>query len=537
VHAEARINHMSVYRRILGRELPCSSRELLAIPCLSGISNAGHPDSPAGLYRAGMLHLYRNQPGLARMRLADAVRRDGADIPARLGLAAACEMLSRHEESAQQIEAAVDAAGAEDTSRPIRLCAAGFSLERAGLWRQSIQRYNAALLASPSELFAHNRLAAIHLAHGHGAEAAIHLRAVLYHHPADQATRSALAHLLQREGRHREAVWEYEQALCLEPDTWEMPVASADELCEAASPAQAIRVLESLVSSQPHFPDLRVRLARLYSQCGDDDRASRQFGSALAMHPDYLDCRIAAARHELRMGRPELAIEHLQRAVAINDQHVEVYAALAMAQRRCGQAHSAADTLASAGRIASNSAVLLTQLGMLELEQEELVGRGWELTSDLVEQVLEHNRLLVDMHPSWMDLRLHQARLQRLLGRTRTAYQTLRALVLDDPAMAEAWLHLGLILQGMGRDEDAGSALANALQLDPPMARLQYQLGLACCGELEFDLAMEQLERSCPRPRDIQRRIWTEIETMQLASGPRSPSRDSRTGPLVTEQR
>lgn len=530
---------MSVYRRILGRELPCSSMELLAIPSFPQTFSPENPARAArsaSSYRTGLRHLHRNEPGLARKHLTNALLRDPADVPARLALAAALEMLSMHEDAARQIDAAIEAGEDDESSRSIRLCAAGFSFERAGLWQKAIQRYNAALLVNPGEIFAHNRLAAVHLAHGQGPEAAIHLRAVLYHHPADQASRTAMGHLLQREGRHGEAVWEYEQALCLEPDSWEMPADAADELIQNASPEQAINVLESMVASQPHFPDLRVRLANLYSLSGDDGAAGVQFDSALSMHPEYLECRIAAARHELRMGRPELAIEHLQRALAINDQHVEVYAGLAMAQRRAGNVQAANDTLASAGRIAGNSAVILVQLGMLELEQDDLVQSGSELSNEWVEQVVAHNEIVLHMHPSWTDVRLQQARLQRLLGQNEEAYETLRTLVLEDPSLADAWLHLGLILHEMNRPDDAASALANAMDLDANMATLQYQLGLAYCGELEFDLTMERIEETCPRPRDIQRRIWTEIETMQLSSGPKSSFRDVRALPVGKEQ-
>jgi predicted Zn-dependent protease len=416
---------------MLGRQLPCNLLDLLQVRPLplpspvhqdlvDRVQRAGGVSYPDVHYKLGLSHLGRQELGLAHRHLLAAVEAKPQYTSARLALAVACDLLARHAEAVEHIDAALGAE--QDKARRAMLaCAAGFCLERIGAHGAAAYRYEEALANGSQDAFAHYRLAAIYLAHDELEKAVEHHHAILEYEPQEQAVRTSLAHLLQLLGRHKEAVWEYEKALCMEPDSWELQLELAEQLQRMGDSDQAIVHLRNLVGQHPEFPDLHLRLANLYSSRGDDDAATTQYKEALDVHPNYLDCHIALARHELRMGRTERALIHFQQAMSVNDQNVEAYAGLAVALGRMGKAEAAEEMLASARRIAGNSDVLLGQLGQLELEaeaaadveaafdpdkqavtvdDEQAAQRAW------LEGQVERYQMLLERNPTWTDVRV-----------------------------------------------------------------------------------------------------------------------------------
>jgi Flp pilus assembly protein TadD len=539
---------MSVYRRMIGRELPCSVLSLLQMPVyplgtgrhdeLAMAAQLGQADADS-LQQLGRSHLARQEWGLARQRLSEAVLARPDFVAARLLLAGVCDLLSQHQEAAAHIGTVLSAWGEEDApaaghwSGYTLLCAAGFCFERQGQWQEAAERYRLALTAHPTDQFALHRLAAIHLAHGEHRQAIEHLREILRHQPQDQAARVCLGHLLQVAGKRGSAIWEYEQALCLQPESWELPVEVAGELQTMENSDTAISILEKLIVAQPHFPDLRMRLGNMYSRRGEDELARVEYEKALELHPDYLDCHIALARHELREGRVDEAGAHFRRAVAINNQNVEACAALAAALHRSGRRKRAAEMLESAGRIANNSAVLLAQLAAMEAEDawaQEAMAAELELHADLVRDQAARDAALFAAHPGRSDLRLRQALFLRLLGENGKAARLLEQAVAEDPADAEAHLHLGLALAATADAKAAAQAVSRALAPDAYRMNLSYQVALICCDDLAFDLSMESVEQLQDLREDVQRRIWTVVDEMQLSGLHRAVEDAARAG-------
>ncbi|HEX2971175.1 MAG TPA: tetratricopeptide repeat protein, partial [Tepidisphaeraceae bacterium] len=479
---------MSVYSRIVGRELPCNLLSLLDAPLaeleasehlgMVDLAELGQLDAQ-GLQRLGQSHMARGELGLARHRFEEALSQWPGYVEARLALAATFDLLAEHEQAEKQIDAILAALPKGDQeisrrpSRYVLLCAAGLCLERMGRWQEAKSRYALATADRPTDLFALHRLAAIHLTHDELHEACGCLREILTIQPQDQASRVCLAHLLQQTRKNAEAVWEYEQAVCLEPDSWEMPLEAMSKLHTTENSDEALGLLEELVGAQPHFPDLRMRLGNMYSRRGYDEMARAQYGKALSLHPEYLDCHIALARHELRMGRSDEALAHYRQAIAINSQNVEAYVGLAVALHRSGLDKRSAEILASAGRICNNSAVLMVQMATIEAEDpnaETALAAGSELRMQWVIDQIARDETTAALHPSWTDVRVRQAMLLRLAGRYEEACRHLRHLVREEPGCTEAWLQLGLALADHSQPEKAMRSLKKALRLNETRA-------------------------------------------------------------------
>lgn len=522
---------MSVYRSILGRELPCTIGELLQVSRaeleagqherLLSVLRSTRADA-TDLYELGTSHYSRGELGLARARLREAVKRAPDHRATRLALAAVHESLAEHDRCSAQIDAVLALCG--DGATPSRyrlLCAAGLSLEREGDWQTAKGRYVLALSANPSDSFAIHRLIAIHLAHCEIAEAAACLTELLKQHPQDQPARICLGHLFQLLERHGEAEWEYEQTLCLSPESWEWPIDAGAEGSVVGSDEQAIGVLKQLVGAQPHFPDLRVRLANLYARTGRDSAAREEYHAALALHPDYLDCHVALSLHELRAGRHDVAAEHLRQAIAINDQNVEAYAGLALALHSLNHTTRANEMLASAGRIANNSALFTAQLAAIDAGD---FARAAALTTGAVELQIEQDQAVLMERADLTPVRLRHAMLLRLLNRAEEAEQSLRGAIEQDPSCERTWVQFALARSDQWDAREAMRAIERSLAFDCDRARGLYELGLLYCGELEFDLAIESWTERQGAESDYV--IWSLIDDLRMV-GP-SRGREAR---------
>src|SRR5262245_33318116 len=107
---------MSVYQRLLGRELPSRLRDLIDIPTapmpawqqeqLDQRASRGTATT-TDLLRLGLGCLAADQWGAARRHLQYACRRDPNDWASRVGLAATCEATGQHDEAAAQLDAAL----------------------------------------------------------------------------------------------------------------------------------------------------------------------------------------------------------------------------------------------------------------------------------------------------------------------------------------------------------------------------------------------------------------------------------------------
>ena len=549
---------MGVHQFMLGRELPCTVVDLLEMrlmPLPGAIHDAllqqvetgrAYPDV---LFKLGLSHLGRQELGLAKQRLTAAVTQKPDYAPARMALAAVCDLLAQHGEAVDQLDAVIamdkpaafgSSSDAPKIGKYDLLCAAGFCLERLGTPGAAVFRYEQALASEPTNLFANHRLAAIFLAHNQLEQAVEHHRAILNAEPQEQAVRTSLAHLLQLLGRHKEAVWEYEKALCLDPDNWDLQMELADQFERMGNSDAAIDRLRTLCEKNPQFPDLHLRLANLYSTRGDDRGATHEFKEALNVHPDYLDCHIAVARHELKMGRTGQAVKGFQKAIAINNQNVEAYAGLAVALNRLGKAEESKEMLAAAWKIGHNSDVLVAQLGQLELQaeaaesvqsafdpqQQETPATGdREQQRQWIDTQIDRYEIILGEHPSWTDVRVRYGMLLKLVGRWDDAETAFDQATKQNPSYVEAWVQLALARRETGDATGAMAALETAIQVKPEYADLHYRLGLIYCSEMEFDLAMERMEEAVALNKnnpDFQRHLWVVLQGLQMSGRKRS---------------
>jgi tetratricopeptide (TPR) repeat protein len=541
---------MSVYRRMLGRGLPCSVSELLSV-ANQPLSAGGHATlvdlaedgriSTDGLLKLGLSHMERNEWGLAKLRLNQALARSSGMHAARLALACVHEQLAQHDRAAAQIDALLALVHPQESLPPQGelLLASGIAWEQARQAQTAANRYEGALELSPQDATPRYRLVSLHLAHHDTPSAAAHLTELLRSQPTDQSARVCLAHLLLADDQLTQAAWEYEQALCLEPDSWELPSDADPILKEFTHADQAVHALEQLVHHQPHFPDLRMRLGSLYAQLGQDDAARREFGEALSLHPDYLDCHLAMARHELGCSRVDAAAGHLRRARSINARHVETYTGLGLATHRLGRVSQAHGLLRSASRIAANGALLAALLDALDgghARAEELAAvlMDAHAQSGWIQQRLDLLTETFDADPSRTDLLIPTASLLRLCGRHRQAAAVLRRYLRGGGDCTSARLELGFCMLTRAQTERGLQMLAAAIDPKLGVSAEHYQLALIYSAELEFDLTMEHFD-DVEDGDDVQQGVWGAVDSLHMGGSLTAGAADEDRPAITTD--
>src|SRR5687768_5082650 len=191
---------MSVYRRMLGRGLPCSVSELLSV-ANQPLSAGGHATlvdlaedgriSVEGLLKLGHSHMDAREWGLAKLRLTQALARSADLHAARLALACVHEQLAQHDQAGAHLDALLAVVDGQPGLPPRHelLLASAISWEQARQTHIAIARYEAALELGSEDLTPRYRLVALHLADRRTTEAAEHLRELLRGQPTDQSAR------------------------------------------------------------------------------------------------------------------------------------------------------------------------------------------------------------------------------------------------------------------------------------------------------------------------------------------------------------
>jgi len=291
-----------------------------------------HPDWPDLQFKLGLAYLRAMQLDEAIRHLEKACRRKPDYLAARLALASAYEENSDPARALDQLKIANQTHSGEV---PI-LFAIGFCLEKLSRPGDAAEYYRDAIAREPSFMAARERLAALAVFLGDLDEAIDQYQAIRETEPQKCWVHTALAHLYYRAGNYAQAVEAFETAIAMEPENWALLDDQVEALVAEGRIREAIERLHSLIEAQGSFADLRVRLADLYSQIGDDDAAMKHYLAALELQPDYLEASVKLGTHHLIFGRWEEAAEAFHAAGELNDRLLINYVGLGVCQAAGG---------------------------------------------------------------------------------------------------------------------------------------------------------------------------------------------------------
>jgi len=183
---------------------------------------------------------------------------------------------------------------------------------------------------------------------GRAREAIGHFEQALWLMPNSAEVHDGLAEALQQSGRFKEAIGQYEQALRIKPDD---PVAHNElgiALAQVGALDQAINHFEQALRIKPDFAEACNNLGLVLSQAGKLPEAISRYEQALRFRPDYAEAHNNLGNAFRDTGRLPEAIQHFEQALRINPDYVVAHGRLAEAQGQYTQALQLAPGFAEA---------------------------------------------------------------------------------------------------------------------------------------------------------------------------------------------
>ena len=249
----------------------------------------------------------------------------------------------------------------------------------------------------------------------------------------DAAYLHVLARLREAEGRKPEARQLLEEALRVQPKSFDLLFDSGRFAAEQNRWKDSVALLERADAVKPNDPEVLLKLAVEYMQVGELERARLASKRLYDLEPDNPDAQYVYGR----------ILQETQRFQEILDP-----LARKMVAKRPNDPHA------------------LFLLGMVDYD----AGNESESRQEFSESL--------KIEPNNNDARYYLAMLDERQGNFEDARKALEEVVKADPSHAAAQQELGVIRLRQGDIAAARTALENALKLRPDVPQTHYQLGL-----------------------------------------------------------
>ena len=331
-------------------------------------------------------------------------------------------------------------------------------------------------------------LGRIALGEGEVAIAEERFRKAIAQDPASAAARRSLASVLQQQGRHEEALAEYEEAVRLEPEVAGLRYFVAELYVDRVSQRFAAVTPEGAPMSGNDLS--RLPAEERDSARADLERADHHLRAALEQAPDFLGGWVELAGVSSGLGRRGDAVDQLARALELKPDASDLRlfrARLLAAENRAGEAVAEYDRLAAASPPAEAATARFEAARVLERagQAEDAKPRFAALAADT--QLSAAGRAAAALHLGNLELEA---------GRATAAESQYRTATQLDPNIAEAHFNLGTLLGRAGRYQDAAAEHARVIELQPGHHEARFGEAMALVLAGEYEKAVARLEHA-----------------------------------------
>ncbi|MBT3295321.1 MAG: tetratricopeptide repeat protein [Verrucomicrobia bacterium] len=238
-------------------------------------------------------------------------------------------------------------------------------------WRTELAFWTDNVAKRPSSSTAHNNMGSVLLAQGRARESVPHYREAMRLRPASAEHHNNLANVLQALGRPREAVEHYREALRIKPDYAEAHNNWGMALAAAGQPREAMAHYQQAVQLDPDMGKAHVNLGNALQALGRTRDALGHYRQAVQAQPDYADAHNNVANALLLLGQPHNAIEHYREALRLEPGHVAAHYGCGLALRAAGQVRAASEHFEQALRLNPDHAAARKRLREMKARMGE----------------------------------------------------------------------------------------------------------------------------------------------------------------------
>jgi len=289
---------------------------------------------------------------------------------------------------------------------------------------------------------------------------------------------------LNAEGKPREAVHWYEEALRIRPLYPEAHNNLGVALMAAGDVPAAIAHYREALRLWPEYPAAHNNLGTALASSGDVQAAVQQYREALRTRPDYAEAHNNLAKLLGSAGNVEEAILEHREALRIKPDYAEAYGDLGVTLASAGRFGEAIEEYRQSLRIKPDDAVAHRNLAAALAAGRDVDGA--------IREYREAMRLKPDYAEAYNGLALELAargQMQDAIGQFETALRI-------KPDYAAAHNNLGTALASTGDTGSAARHFQEAVRIKPDFAEARFNLGNALASTGDFQGAILQFDEA-----------------------------------------
>lgn len=310
------------------------------------------------------------------------------------------------------------------------------------------------------------------------------LETYLSRHPDDADARNIAALACRRAGALDDARAHLEAAVAARAGEPLFSVNLAQTLNELNRPADALAVLDALLTRVPGQADALIQRVHVLTRLGRSAEALATARMAVAFHRDLGRAHNALGAALLRENLARDAARAYDDAVRLEPQAVDAWINRGVALKELGRLAEAEESYRHAITLAPTDAVAVNNLANVVSSQ----GRAWE--------AVDLYRRAVELDPAYIDAKANLGVALRDAGGEAEALALLEAAVRDHPGHVHLLNAYGNTLRQAGRLDEAVAVLTAAVEAAPNHAEAHNNLGLAYALQTNMTAAARHMKRA-----------------------------------------
>jgi tetratricopeptide (TPR) repeat protein len=302
--------------------------------------------------------------------------------------------------------------------------------------------------------------------------------------PGAPSLHTGLGYFMASQGRYRDAILEFQEALRLKHDQADAMANLGTALLELGQTREATGYLLDALRINPKLFAVQNNLAQALAAQGKYDEAIEHLNAALRIRPDSPRAHYNLANALIKRGRTTEAIRHFETALEIRPEYPEAHGKLADALAAAGRSDEAIGHYRQALRLRPDYADTHNNLAA------ELIACG------RMGEALQHVNEALRLRPDFAKAQFNLGMILFQRHEPDEALAQLREAVRLDPDLADAHNSLAVILLQKGRLDEAAAELRETLRLQPDSPRSHYNLGYVLERQGRRDEAVEHYRRA-----------------------------------------
>jgi tetratricopeptide (TPR) repeat protein len=328
------------------------------------------------------------------------------------------------------------------------------------------------------------------------------IQRLIKENPEDAGLRLRLAEVLEKAGKLREAIKEYEASLDLVEEKLPLYKILGYLHTQTNAPRKAIEAYLKAVELNGKDVNLYYNLATLYEGIGEKEKAAQYLLQAVSLKPDDLKNRLDLAEALLEKGRIVEAEKLLKEVLDKDPKSVKALLLMITLLDKQGDKKKLRDAYEKLLVLDPGNETIIFNLGVLEYESGQ-----WTKSISYFESYLKSRPDDLDVHGFLFDL-YKKAKLDD------QAFRTAKALIMlkpDDPA---PYFFVFEYAHSRGDYQSVLPLLEKGVKARPGDIDLRGFFVLALLKTGKEDLAMEHLEAMArEKPKDVD--ILLQLATLQ----------------------